>query len=47
MTATAPNHKIDPGRNTKRFREMKGIKQDALTYVLNDDCNLQKIPLLE
>jgi hypothetical protein len=47
MTATAPNHKIDLGRNAKRFREMIGTKRDALTYDLNDDCNLQKIPLLE
>lgn len=27
---TMPNHKIHEGRNVKRFREMLGIKQDAL-----------------
>lgn len=27
---TTSNHKIHEGRNVKRFREMPGIKQDAL-----------------
>ncbi|WP_262920052.1 helix-turn-helix domain-containing protein [Niabella hibiscisoli] len=29
------NHKIHEGRNIKRFREMLGIKQDALAFDLN------------
>ncbi|MGJ1320755.1 helix-turn-helix domain-containing protein [Sphingobacterium spiritivorum] len=42
-----PNHKIHQGRNVKRFREMLGIKQDALAYELGDDWNQQKVSLLE
>ncbi|MDV3597886.1 helix-turn-helix domain-containing protein [Elizabethkingia anophelis] len=44
---TTPNHKIHQGRNVKRFREMLGIKQDALAYELGDDWNQQKVSLLE
>ncbi|MBX2923810.1 MAG: helix-turn-helix transcriptional regulator [Chitinophagaceae bacterium] len=48
MTHTsAPDHKIHQGRNIKRFREMLGIKQDALAADLGDDWNQQKISLLE
>jgi len=47
MTHTAKNPKIHEGRNVKRFREMLGIKQDALAYDLGDDWNQQKISLLE
>lgn len=39
--------RIHQGRNVKRFREMLGIKQDALAYELGDDWNQQKISLLE
>ena len=39
--------KIHEGRNVKRFREMLGIKQDALAANLGDDWNQQKISLLE
>ena len=39
--------KIHEGRNVKRFREMLGIKQDALAADLGDDWNQQKISLLE
>ncbi len=42
-----PNNKIHEGRNVKRFREMLGIKQDALAADLGDDWNQQKISLLE
>jgi len=42
-----PNHKIHEGRNVKRFREMLGIKQDALAAELGDDWNQRKISLLE
>ncbi|MGC4100827.1 helix-turn-helix transcriptional regulator [Ferruginibacter sp.] len=38
---------IHEGRNIKRFREMLGIKQDALAIELGDDWNQQKISLLE
>jgi transcriptional regulator with XRE-family HTH domain len=41
------NKKIHEGRNIKRFREMLGIKQDALAADLGDDWNQQKISLLE
>ncbi|AHF14702.1 transcriptional regulator [Niabella soli DSM 19437] len=48
MTNTsAMDKKIHQGRNVKRFREMLGIKQDALAYELGDDWNQQKISLLE
>jgi transcriptional regulator with XRE-family HTH domain len=40
-------NKIHEGRNVKRFREMMGIKQDALAADLGDDWNQQKISLLE
>lgn len=40
-----PNHKIHEGRNIKRFREMLGIKQDALAFDLN--MSQQAISLLE
>jgi transcriptional regulator with XRE-family HTH domain len=45
MTTTAK--KVHEGRNVKRFREMLGIKQDALAAELGDDWNQQKISLLE
>jgi transcriptional regulator with XRE-family HTH domain len=35
------------GRNIKRFREMLGIKQEALAIALGDDWNQQKVSLLE
>lgn len=44
---TMPTNKIHEGRNIKRFREMLGIKQDALAADLGDDWNQQKISLLE
>lgn len=47
MTQTTNNPKIHQGRNVKRFREMLGIKQDALAYELGDDWNQQKVSLLE
>ncbi len=47
MTQSNTNHKIHQGRNIKRFREMLGIKQDALAFELGDDWNQQKISLLE
>ena len=41
------DHKIHQGRNVKRFREMLGIKQEALAMDLGDDWNQKKISLLE
>lgn len=38
---------IHQGRNLKRFREMLGIKQEALALELGDDWNQRKISLLE
>ena len=46
MSATTTK-KIHEGRNVKRFREMLGIKQDALAADLGVDWNQQKISLLE
>ncbi len=39
--------KVHQGRNVKRFREMLGIKQEALAFDLGDDWNQKKISLLE
>lgn len=39
--------KIHQGRNVKRFREMLGIKQEALAFDLGDDWNQKKISILE
>ncbi|WP_432672147.1 XRE family transcriptional regulator [Flavobacterium sp. SM2513] len=39
--------KIHQGRNVKRFREMLGIKQEAMAYALGEDWNQKKISLLE
>jgi len=38
---------IHQGRNVKRFREMLGIKQEALALQLGEDWNQRKISLLE
>lgn len=42
-----PGRKVHEGRNLKRFREMLGIKQDALAYELGEDWSQKKISLLE
>jgi transcriptional regulator with XRE-family HTH domain len=47
MMSETHTKKIHEGRNVKRFREMLGIKQDALAAGLGDDWNQQKISLLE
>ncbi|MCY1535183.1 Helix-turn-helix domain protein [compost metagenome] len=46
MTKTT-NRKVHEGRNIKRFREMLGIKQDALAGDLGHDWNQQRVSLLE
>jgi transcriptional regulator with XRE-family HTH domain len=38
---------IHQGRNVKRFREMLGIKQEALAIELGEDWNQGKVLLLE
>ncbi|MDA3616321.1 helix-turn-helix domain-containing protein [Polluticaenibacter yanchengensis] len=40
-------HKVHEGRNVKRFREMLGIKQDALAWELGEDWSQKKVSLLE
>lgn len=40
-------HTIHQGRNIKRFREMLGIKQDALASELGEDWTQKKVSLLE
>jgi len=47
MAHTTSDRTIHEGRNLKRFREMLGIKQDALLADLGDDWNQQKVSLLE
>ena len=47
MTNTANPKNIHQGRNVKRFREMMGLKQDALAYQLGHDWNQQKVSFLE
>ncbi|MEX2568941.1 MAG: helix-turn-helix transcriptional regulator [Cyclobacteriaceae bacterium] len=45
---TDHDHKrIHQGRNIKRFREMLGIKQEALAHELGADWSQKKISLLE
>jgi transcriptional regulator with XRE-family HTH domain len=39
--------KIHQGRNIKRFREMLGLKQEALAAELGEDWTQKKISLLE
>lgn len=41
------NEIIHHGRNIKRFREMMGIKQEALALELGEDWSQKKISLLE
>jgi len=38
---------IHQGRNIKRFREMLGMKQEALAMELGDDWSQRKVSLLE
>jgi len=39
--------RIHQGRNIKRFREMLGIKQEALAFELGEDWTQKKVSLLE
>ncbi|MDF2382180.1 helix-turn-helix transcriptional regulator [Nostoc ellipsosporum NOK] len=38
---------VHEGRNVKRFREMLGIKQEALASDLGEDWNQKRVSLLE
>jgi transcriptional regulator with XRE-family HTH domain len=46
MTTEKPN-KVHQGRNVKRFREMMGLKQEALAITLGDEWNQKRVSLLE
>jgi transcriptional regulator with XRE-family HTH domain len=45
-TTDAPKN-IHHGRNVKRFREMLGLKQEALAIELGDDWSQKRVSLLE
>ncbi|GAA4907546.1 helix-turn-helix transcriptional regulator [Mucilaginibacter defluvii] len=45
-TAEKPNQ-IHHGRNVKRFREMLGLKQEALAFELGEDWSQKRVSLLE
>lgn len=47
MINTGMPNKVHEGRNVKRFREMLGIKQEALAYELGEDWTQKKVSLLE
>ena len=46
MTETT-DKKIHQGRNVKRFREMRGMKQEALAMELGEDWSQRRVSLLE
>lgn len=46
MTETT-ERKIHQGRNVKRFREMRGMKQEALAMELGQDWSQRRVSLLE
>jgi transcriptional regulator with XRE-family HTH domain len=47
MTISPQERRIHQGRNIKRFREMLGIKQEALAMELGEDWSQRKVSLLE
>lgn len=47
MTNTDMPNKVHEGKNIKRFREMLGMKQEALALELGDDWTQKKVSLLE
>lgn len=46
-TTNDTRNQIHHGRNVKRFREMFGIKQEALAELLGDDWSQKKVSILE
>jgi transcriptional regulator with XRE-family HTH domain len=47
MNTTDTPKNIHQGRNVKRFREMLGLKQEALAIELGDDWSQKRVSLLE
>jgi transcriptional regulator with XRE-family HTH domain len=48
MSATSEkSNQIHQGRNIKRFREMLGLKQEALAYALGEEWSQKRVSLLE
>lgn len=47
MATQNPTHKVHEGRNVKRFREMRGWKQEGLADEMGEDWSQRKISLLE
>jgi transcriptional regulator with XRE-family HTH domain len=47
MSKTAERPNIHQGRNVKRFREMLGLKQEALAIELGAEWNQKRVSLLE
>ncbi|WCT11010.1 helix-turn-helix transcriptional regulator [Mucilaginibacter jinjuensis] len=45
--ATETSKNIHQGRNVKRFREMLGLKQEALAIRLGEEWNQKRVSLLE
>ncbi len=46
-TSTETPKNIHQGRNVKRFREMLGLKQEALALELGEEWNQKRVSLLE
>ncbi|MGX5688327.1 helix-turn-helix transcriptional regulator [Arcticibacter tournemirensis] len=46
-TTTEKTNRIHHGRNVKRFREMLGLKQEALALELGEEWNQKRVSLLE
>jgi len=46
-TTTEKPNRIHQGRNVKRFREMMGLKQEALAIALGEEWNQKRVSLLE
>lgn len=46
-TTSTPERKIHQGHNIKRYREILGIKQEALAYDMGDNWSQKKISILE
>jgi transcriptional regulator with XRE-family HTH domain len=47
LLMTDTDKKVHQGRNIKRFREMFGMKQEALAAELGDDWSQRRVSLLE
>ena len=47
MTNAESSRKVHHGRNIKRFREMFGLKQEALALELGDDWSQKKVSRME